>query len=786
MSSNTFVTAPVIPVSTTWIGATQGLGNLASNWSPTFAAIGLTNYYGNATIKAGSTVVFNGTTTADMASLALGTAGVVLVNASALVLEDTTKDTVNSGSITLDQGASLLLQGGLNDIGAVTSVNGTVVVSGQVHLYGGGSLLNTGSSQAWLTGANAGALLINSNNTIGGAGTISVALQNQGSVVANGPQRLVLSAADANSGHITATGNSTPAGSPRTGGLEIQQNLDNTGGTLLAQKNALIQLDNGVTLYGGTLTTLHDGSLITSVGSVVLNGGTAGMALAGAVTSGAGSTLTLTGTMSSPAGQGIVSSGNGTVLLSGLTLHNGELDADALATGAAGTIAVSGSATLDGLALAGTMQVAAGNTLVLDGSINPVIDNGRIELSGGTLIIGTAATNAATFGTALAGSTAGTFGTLLLDDGGANLVTGVNSGSSLTNAWLIAGSGALGNGQLAITNTASGTIGAIGIQALVLNTSAAVQNAGLIGAFAGTLDLLSNVANAAGTIGALTGLVLLDGATITGGAITSTSGGSVRVAGHGKLDGTTSAVTLATGAQVAVDAGDTLTVAGTVTNHGTITVLGNATVGFLATLGATGLVTLNGGGVIALADLSGNGSSTSQAIIGSPTGTLDNIDNQIRGYGLVGVGDNTLTLINEAKGTINATAGGGPLTLNTGTIALVNHGLLQASTGGTLDLRGSVVSTGATLLAAGGIALLDTARFSGGTIASSGGGSVRSINGTLDGSTNVVLVNTGAEVAVDAGDTLTAIGTINNSGTMHATGGLRRGRSPTPASCVQT
>src|SRR4051794_26120571 len=94
-------------------------------------------------------------------------------------------------------------------------------------------------------------------------------------------------------------------------------------------------------------------------------------------------------------------------------------------------------------------------------------------------------------------------------------------------------------------------------------------------------------------------------------------------------------------AQTTVDASNTLTVAGTIANQGTISVMGNATVGFLVTLGVSGPVTLNGGGVIALADTSGNGSSTSQAITGSPTGTLDNIDNQIRGYGEVGIGDNT-------------------------------------------------------------------------------------------------------------------------------------------------
>jgi hypothetical protein len=770
-TAQTASSGPAIPVSTTWVGPAQGLANVGTNWNPSFANIGLTNYYGDATIKSGSNVVFDGTAIADLTALSLGANAFVLVDHSVMAIENSKTDTTNSGSISLDDSANLLLQGGMDNIGAVVVKNGTIIVNGLMHLYGGGSLLNTDSADLWLTGADANSFLINTDNTVGGSGTIGVALLNSGNVVADGKQRLVLSGSDSNSGDFIASGNSAAAGSARVGGLEIQQSLDHTGGTLVAVGNGLIQLDNGVTIYGGELVTGADSSVISATGSVVLNGGTAGMVVAGAVMPGAGSTLTLTGSISSVAGKGIVGSGNGTVLLSAVTLVNGLLDAAAPASGTAGTMAVSGTATLDGLAIDGTLAVASGNTLVVDGTLNPVLASGGIELSGGTLIIGNAATDAATFGIALPGSAAGTFGSLVLDDGDANLVTGADAGSSLTNSWLIAGSGTLGNGQLAVINTSSGTIGAIGSDPLVLNTGAAVLNAGLIGALAGTLDLQSNVANAGGTIGALAGVVLLDGATVGGGTIATTLGGSIRVAGHGKLDGTASAVTIAPAGQAAVDAGDTLTLAGTITNHGTISVLGNATVGSLATLGASGSVTLNGGGVVALADISGNGADTSQAITGAPAGKLDNIDNTIRGYGEVGIGDGSLTVTNEAKGTIDATAGGSALVLNTGSIALVNHGLLEATSGGTLDLRGSIVSTGATLSAAGGIALLDGVRFRGGTIVTTGTGSVRSNGGTLDGSANPITVSTGAEVAVDAGDVLTTIGTIINDGTMHSTGG---------------
>jgi hypothetical protein len=112
------------------------------------------------------------------------------------------------------------------------------------------------------------------------------------------------------------------------------------------------------------------------------------MVLAGAVIPGAGSTLTVTGSISSLTAKGVVASGNGSVLLSAVRLTNGISNAAAPTSGTAGTIAVSGTATLDGLAIDGTLAVTSGNTLVVDGTLNPVLASGAIKLSGGTLIIG--------------------------------------------------------------------------------------------------------------------------------------------------------------------------------------------------------------------------------------------------------------------------------------------------------------------------------------------------------------------------------------------------------------
>ena len=271
---------------------------------------------------------------------------------------------------------------------------------------------------------------------------------------------------------------------------------------------------NGITINGGTLQTssLADGSIITTAGQVTLDGGATGLTIAGNVAAGTGSTLTLTGLINSQPysttlGQSAVSSGKGTVVLQGATIKDGELNAIT----AGGSIKVSGTATLDGsdgagsLALDGLVHVSSGNTLVVAGSVNPGKDGGGIELTAGTLLIGNATTDAATFAPSLAGSVAGTGGSLLLDDVAGNVVTGADAGSSLTNSWTIRGSGQLGNGQLAIINATKGVIEATGGNALVVRGGGPVINAGLIeagqiGGIGGTLDLQSSVANANGTI----------------------------------------------------------------------------------------------------------------------------------------------------------------------------------------------------------------------------------------------------------------------------------------------
>jgi hypothetical protein len=208
----------------------------------------------------------------------------------------------------------------------------------------------------------------------------------------------------------------------------------------------------------------------------------------------------------------------------------------------------------------------------------------------------------------------------------------------------------------------------------------------------GVLDLHGTIANS-GTIAADGGSIQIDGATITGGTLATSAGGAI----HADAVGTLASVTLAPNASVIVNGGGVLTLQGTVVNHTTVALTGDGFFNIPATLLVSGTVSLSGGGVIA---------STFSDIDGSPapskTDTLDNIDNIISGAGEIGGGNGSLTLINEAGGTIRAA--GATLIVNTGTKAIVNKGLLD-SVSGVLDLQGVVTNTGGTIAANGGTPL---------------------------------------------------------------------------------
>ena len=142
-----------------------------------------------------------------------------------------------------------------------------------------------------------------------------------------------------------------------------------------------------------------------------------------------------------------------------------------------------------------------------------------------------------------------------------------------------------------------------------------------------------------------------------------------------------------------VSDGAVLPLSGTIDNTGTIALNSTGDQTELQIVGDG--VTLEGGGKLTLSD------SAANIIVGTgPNDTLTNVDNTISGAGQIGSGDGTLTLVNEAHGTIDANVAGGTLTLETGT-PITNNGVLEAMNGGTLQIDDPVTGSGSAIIAGG-------------------------------------------------------------------------------------
>jgi hypothetical protein len=218
---------------------------------------------------------------------------------------------------------------------------------------------------------------------------------------------------------------------------------------------------------------------------------------------------------------------------------------------------------------------------------------------------------------------------------------------------------------------------------------------------------------------------------------------------------------------ITITNGSTFYGRGTVSNAGTISVASTGTLTafrVFARTTETEALTLTGGGKVAL-------SGPKDLIIGvSIYDTLTNVDNNIAGACVFGAA-NRLTLVNEAKGTIDAT--GGIMTLDTSGSTVTNAGLMESTATGLLVISSTTInqSGGGTISANGGLINFTGADIIGGTIASAPGGAVRVLTGAnmLNGSTSTV--NLTGTLQVFAADSLTIAGTINNTGKLNLYGG---------------
>jgi hypothetical protein len=337
---------------------------------------------------------------------------------------------------------------------------------------------------------------------------------------------------------------------------------------------------------------------------------------------------------------------------------------------------------------------------VLGGSANfeigGVFDNvGSIALDALAPVAGLADADQMASLTATGATSLNGGGLITLSNEALNLITGT-AGAVLTNVDnTIEGAGSITGLQL--INEVGGAIEADDALPLIINAFGTTVNEGLLEAtHGGTLKLSGNINNAGGTILADGGRVILGGVIITGGALTaSLSGGFVVLQGaNALLDGGLNGInvvgplTLFTNAE--------MTIEGAFNNFGELLIkTGRGESNTELLIGAPGAI-LSGGGEIFL-------NAASSVITGvTSAATLTNLDDQIKGSGLLGHG--FLELINGVKGTIKG-AGPAGLIIDTGINQIENSVLIAAIKGGQtliksiIDNDGSLESEGGTLTA---------------------------------------------------------------------------------------
>ena len=669
---------------------------------------------------------------------------------------DSVSGTSTLMNVTMTDGTDLKVEtGAIVDLTGGGDPDHTLTIDGTVTFEGGGTVELDFTSYKVVAGSGGGTL--DNETTIEGAGQIG-----------NGDGRLTLN--NQAGGTIDADVN----------GQEFILDTGNTvtnAGTLEATNGGTLQIDDAVT--NSNMIEARDlGSAIVLAGGGS-NSGTIEACGGGAIT--------------------IDNNNNPSVFNSAM-----------IVAGAGGTITINNTGD-SGIWNSGTIEALTGGTLnIYDRNDHNIKNTGTIEADGGTINIthdhssvinenlveaingGTINITNINNGDISGGGNAGTQkadgGTINVHGGAANLSGGtieaINGGTfdifngGLNNAGGTAEAGSGGtfdiNGGL---NNASGAK----VEALAGGTvnidGGTVQNFGLIEALSGgivTFDDGATIHNSGGAaIAALCGgtvnlngttvynrngsieadgigaAIMLAGAMIIGGTLETSAHGIIETvadSGNTTFDG----VTIAAGSNVQVSDDTTLTLQdtfdcnGTVTNDGTITLGQGGDAGIIV----NGNITLAGGGTVVL-------SGDTDSIVGTGAGTniLHNA-NTIEGSGTIGGDD--LVFINQACGIVDADMCGHTLVLDTG-YTVHNAGLLEATSGGTLEIDDNVCNTACGTISAAGhdsVVQLNGVTITGGTLETSCGGLIQVVCGS---ETTIECANIacGTDVEVDDGATLT-------------------------------
>ena len=546
-----------------------------------------------------------------------------------------------------------------------------------------------------------------------------------------------------------------------TGGGKVVLSA-NTNNLIFATTSTFLLDNQDNTISGGG--NIGNGSMVLSNEGII----NANQSTATLTVNTAGNVITNSGTMEATNGGdlNIVSAVNnvgGTIEAVGagsVVVLQGNVTGGTVTTSGGGVIQTSGaSGVLDGLGLhpvtnASAIQVLNGQQLTLLGTI---INNSSISLN--------ATANATNLRIGSPTVTLKGTGAIHLTNNANNQIFGTTAAFKLVNLTnTIDGAGLLGANSLTFSN--AGTVNANQPGSLTLNTGANLAiNTGIMESSntGGLVILNTAVDNAGGTIQALVAgsHVDLSGGTIQGGTLKTANGGVIEtISGNGGLDGITYGVLNNTGTFMVKDQ-TVLSLAGTINNTGLISESQTSGSGNTQIRVSSQNVTLKGGGKLTMSN------SALNLIVGTTSSdTLTNVDNTISGAGAIGGGAN-MFLVNQTKGIINANQATA-LTVRTDADIITNAGTMEGtSTGGLVLWNTAFNNAGGTIQAVGAGAHVDlqTAYIEGGTLTTSGGGVIKTVDtgSTLDGITSGILNNKGT-LQVNDQTRLGLAGVINNTG----------------------
>jgi fibronectin-binding autotransporter adhesin len=652
------------------------------------------------TIQGAGIIGFNGLTVVNEATINANSSG------QTLFLESISGGLTNTAILEASNGGTLYIDGvTVNNAGGGTI---TANAGSMVQLLGnttiqGGTLTNNGNffgtpdgNSAILDGSTvAGAITINGTYTNGNGSNTSIlgTINNNNNFQLNAGGG-ANSALIIDSPNVTLQGGGTVTMS-NSGGGGSAIIYQAAGGETLTNVNNTIQ-GSGIIGFNG-LTVVNEATINANLSgqTLTLESMTGGLTNTAIVEASNGGTLFIDGVTVNNAGGGTITANAGstvqlvgnTDIVGGTLTNNGSF----FGTPDGNAAILDGSTAAGAITINGTYTNGNGSTTYLLGTINNnnnflvtvagngnnselLIDSSNVTLQGGGTV---------TLSTASGGGNA-----LLLQAAGGLTLTNVNN--------TIQGEGIIGFNGLTLVNEVGGTINANSMGGSQITTltieSAQITNQGLMEATNnGGLNIdgvtVNNQGGAISANGAGASVQLFGGADIQGGTLNN-NGGAFFGTPNGNvatLDGSTVSGAVTINGTYTNGNNSITFLLGTINNQGNILLNGGS--GNNSDLEIdSGTVTLKGGGTVTLSTAGGGGN----AIIFQAAGglTLENFNNTIQGAGLIG--DNGLSLLNDAGGTVLANAPGQTLLIN-GAGTVTNDGTFQANSGSTLQV-GSVNS----------------------------------------------------------------------------------------------